>query len=55
MAFAFSHLFGDWALAELQAWTPHISSRVVDGTLGALGYFVAGGVSVPAKRFSENP
>lgn len=55
VAFAFSHLFGDWALAELQAWTPHISARVVDGTLGALGYFVAGGVSVLAKRFKRKP
>lgn len=55
VAFAFSHLFGDFALATLQQWLPHISARVVDGSLGALGYFVAGGVSVLAKRFKRQP
>lgn len=55
VAFAFSHLFGDWVLAELHPWLPHLSARVVDGTLGALGYFIAGGVSVLAKRFRRKP
>ena len=55
VAFACSHLFGDFALAVLQQWVPHLSARVVDGTLGALGYFLAGGVSVLAKRFKRKP
>lgn len=55
VAFAVCHLFGDFALAMLQQWVPHISARVVDGSLGALGYFLAGGVSVLAKRFKRKP
>lgn len=55
VAFACSHLFGDFALAVLQGWIPAISARVVDGSLGALGYFLAGGVSVLAKRFKRKP
>jgi hypothetical protein len=55
VAFACSHLFGDFALSLLQGWVPAISARVVDGSLGALGYFLAGGVSVLAKRFKRKP
>ena len=55
VAFACSHLFGDFALEVLEQWVPHLSARVVDGTLGALGYFLAGGVSVLAKRFRRRP
>jgi len=55
VAFSCSHLFGDVALAILQQWVPQISARAVDGALGALGYFLAGGVSVLAKRFKRQP
>lgn len=55
VAFACSHLFGDFALVLAQEWVPHISARVVDGSMGALGYFVAGGVSTLAKRFKRKP
>lgn len=55
VAFACSHLFGDMALAIIQQWVPHVNARAVDGTLGALGYFIAGGVAVLAKRFKRKP
>lgn len=55
VAFACSHLFGDVALAILQQWLPMVTARAVDGSLGALGYFLAGGVSVLAKRFKRQP
>lgn len=60
VAFTFSHLFGDAAMALLAAYAPafaaaHGVSRAVDGTLGALGFFVAGGVAVLAKRFKRQP
>lgn len=55
VAFACSHLFGDFALEVLAHYVPHLSARVVDGTMGALGYFLAGGVSVLAKRFKRKP
>lgn len=55
VAFACCYLFGDFALALLQQWVPHLSARVVDSTLGALGYFLAGGISVLAKRFKRQP
>ena len=55
VAFACSHLFGDVALAILQQWAPMLTARAVDGGMGALGYFLAGGVSVLAKRFRRQP
>ena len=55
VAFACSHLFGDVALAILQQWAPMLTARAVDGAMGALGYFLAGGVSVLAKRFRRQP
>lgn len=60
VAFAFSHLFGDAALALLGHYAPGVAAlhgvgRAVDGTLGALGFFVAGGVAVLAKRFKRQP
>ncbi len=55
VAFSCSHLFGDMVLALLQHWVPAASARAVDGALGALGYFLAGGVSVLAKRFKRQP
>lgn len=55
VAFASSHLFGDVTLAILQQWVPLLTGRAVDGGLGALGYFLAGGVSVMAKRFKAKP
>ncbi|HEY1129149.1 MAG TPA: hypothetical protein VGF12_07080 [Roseateles sp.] len=55
VAFAFSHLFGDVALGVIQQWIPHATGRAVDGALGALGYFLAGGVAVLAKRFKKQP
>lgn len=55
VAFAVCHLFGDFALAVVQEVVPHASARVIDGSLGALGYFLAGGVSVLAKRFRRQP
>lgn len=55
VAFAVCHLFGDFFLAVVQNWVPQASARVVDGSLGALGYFMAGGVSVLAKRFKKRP
>lgn len=55
VAFTCSYLFGDFALAVLQHWVPLASARVVDGTLGAFGYFLAGGASVLAKRFKRKP
>jgi hypothetical protein len=60
VAFAFSHLFGDAALALLGHYAPGLADlkgvgRALDGTLGALGFFVAGGVAVLAKRFKKQP
>lgn len=55
VAFACSHLFGDVTLAILQQWVPHLTGRAVDGGLGALGYFLAGGIAVLAKRFKRQP
>lgn len=55
VAFACSHLFGDVVLNILQQWVPHLTGRAVDGGLGALGYFLAGGVAVLAKRFKRQP
>ena len=55
VAFSASFLFGDFVLAVLMHWVPHLSARVVDGSLGALGSFPAGGVSVLAKRFKRKP
>lgn len=60
VAFAFSHLFGDAAMALLSSYAPtlagaHGVGRALDGILGGLGFFVAGGVAVLAKRFKRQP
>lgn len=61
VAFAFSHLFGDFGSAVVHyffpVFDPSIAAhgRALDGCLGALGWFVAGGVSVLAKRFRRDP
>lgn len=61
VAFAFSHLFGDFVGVLIHdSWAffdPSKAShdRALAGALGALGWFVAGGVSVLAKRFRRNP
>lgn len=64
VAFACSYLFSDVAVSAIAA-APLIGSwfnplnaghvRAVDGLLGALGWFLAGGVSVIAKRFKRRP
>jgi hypothetical protein len=61
VAFAFSHLFGDVAAALAAAYVPHFDAasaghvRALNGALGALGWFVCGGVAVIAKRFRRDP
>lgn len=61
VAFAFSHLFGDFVGVLIHDWWPFFDpskashDRALAGALGALGWFVAGGVSVLAKRFRRNP
>lgn len=61
VAFAFSHLFGDVAATIVARYLPgfdgHMDGhrRALDGALGALGWFVMGGVAVVAKRFRRNP
>lgn len=61
VAFAFSHLFGDLAGAALHDWWPLFDpakaphDRALAGALGALGWFIVGGLSVLAKRFKRDP
>lgn len=64
VAFSFSYLFGELAVSAIAA-APLIGDwfsparaghvRAIDGLLGALGWFAAGGVSVLAKRFRRRP
>jgi hypothetical protein len=61
VAFAFSHLFGDVAAAICANYVPGFNAaapghiRALDGALGALGWFLCGGVAVVAKRFRRDP
>lgn len=61
VAFTFSHLFSDFLGIVLHEWWPLFDvakpahDRALAGAIGALGWFLAGGAAVLAKRFRRNP
>jgi hypothetical protein len=61
VAFACSHLFSEFAGDLLHSYwamfdpSKPAHDRALGGAIGALGWFLAGGVSVMAKRFKRNP